>query len=116
MYKKGLPLLLAAVLSVTLLTGCGKTGAPMSVIPKLDGSALEGTVEYINGRTCLLRLSSEDSHYDEEDLVYLTYATINGGMAVSVGSRVSFSYHYTSDVSEYNGEPHITVNEVSVLE
>ena len=113
MYKKGLCLILAVVaVCGLLLTGCGKPSLP-SV--RIDGSTLEGSVEYINGRTCLLRVTAEDDHYDEEDLVYLTYAAIAGDKTVSVGDRVKFSYHYTSDVSEFNGEPHITVSEVSVL-
>ena len=113
MYKKGMSLILAVILVCgVLLTGCGKPSLPSF---RMDGSELEGTVEYANGRTCLLRLTVEDGHYDKEDLVYVTYSSIAGGKTVSVGDSVHFSYHYTSDVSEYNGEPHITVNEVSVL-
>lgn len=113
MYKKGLRLIPAVILICSLLlTGCGKPSLPSI---RIDGSTLEGSVEYVNGRTCLLRVTVEDGHYDKDDLVYLTFMnTSAGNETVSVGDRVTFSYHYTTDVSEYNGEPHITVNEVSV--
>ena len=117
MLKKGFVLLLAVLTVCALaLTGCGMETKP--TLPKLDldGSELSGKVEYVNGRTCLLRVTEEDSHYDVDDLVYLTYSTITGGKAVSVGTEVRFSYHYTTDVAEFNGEPHITVNEVAIKE
>lgn len=113
MCKKAFVLTLAAVMICgMLLSGCGKEPALPNI--DLDGSTLSGKVEYINGRTCLLRIIMEDSHYDQEDLVYLTYSSISGDKAISVGDEVSFSYHYATDVAEYNGEPSITVNEVSV--
>ena len=117
MFKKGFLLLLTVLsLCAMLMTGCGSDQKPTLPKLNLDGSELSGTVEYVNGRTCLLRVSEGDSHYDADDLVYLTYSAITGGKTVSVDNVVRFSYHYITDVSEYNGEPHITVNEVSVLE
>ena len=117
MNKKFLSLLIAAATVVCLtLTGCGMDSNPTLPQLVLDGSELTGTVEYINGRTCRILITEEDGHYDAEDQLYLTYSTIAGSKAIKVGDTVSFSYRYTQDVSEYNGDPHITVNEVSVLE
>ena len=117
MHKKSLFLSVIAVLMCTvLLTGCAGDAAPTLPRIDLDGSSLTGTVEYINGRTCRIRITGEDSHYDEDDLIHLTYSTIEGSKGIKIGDQVSFSYHYTSDVSEYNGDPHITVNQVSVVQ
>ena len=117
MKHKSLTLLIAAVMLVSLaLTGCGSEEGPTLPELILDGSELTGTVEYINGRTCRILVTQEDSHYDAEDQLYLTYSAINGSKAIKVGDTVSFSYRYTRDVSEYNGDPHITINEVFVHE
>lgn len=112
MYQKRLSLLLAAVMvCAVVLTGCGKPSLPAL---NLDESTLEGSVEYVTDRTCLIRVTAEDDHYDEDDLVYVTASKVSGADAVEAGDTVSVTYHYTTDVSEYNGEPHITVKEVSV--
>ena len=108
-------MLLTVFLCSALLCGCGKAdGGP--TLPKLDydRSTLTGTVEYVNGQACRIQITEGDSHYDPEDYIYLNFSAIDGGKAVKVGDTVSFTYHYTTDVSEYNGDPAVTVRQVTV--
>lgn len=115
MHKKAFVLMFVAVMFCGMLfSGCATAQAPTLPNIDLDGSSLTGTVESVNGQTCQLRITVEDSHYDENDIVYVTYSSISSGKSVSVGDEVRFSYNYSMDVSEYNGEPHVTVNEISV--
>ena len=65
--RKLIALMLAAVMMMTVLSGCnilemGK--AP--TLPKLgyDESTLTGKVEFVNGRTCRISVLEGDSHYD----------------------------------------------------
>ena len=121
-------LILSAVMLLTLLCGCNilETDNPPT-LPKvsLDNSTLTGTVKFVNGRTIQIEVSEGDSHYDGPyenkrgeqvpgDTVQVTYTTLTGADNVSVGDTVTFTYHYTTDVSEKNGNPHIAVGEISV--
>lgn len=121
-------LVITCLLLVSLFAGCGliETDNPPT-LPKLDldSSTITGTVEYINGRTCRVRIVSGDSHFDGPyvnrkgenvpgDLIHLTFTALEGEKSVSVGSTVTFTYHYTQDVSEKSGDPHITVNMIHV--
>ena len=47
-------------------------------------------------------------------MIQLTYTNLEGGKTILVGDRVRFEYDYSSQVSEYLGSPHITVNQVTV--
>ncbi len=107
-------ILFAVMLCGFLFSGCGIQQDPTLPSIDIERSTLSGTVEYVNENTCLLQLTSEDSHFDEEDNVYVTYVKVGNDNPISVGDEITFSYHYTKDVSEYNGEPHIAVDEVSV--
>lgn len=121
-------LVLTTVMLLCLLSGCNilESDNPPT-LPKidLDSSTLSGTVEYVNGRTCRVTVTEGDSHYDGPyensrgemvpgDTIQLTYSTLSGSKSVSVGDTVTFTYRYTQDVSEKNGDPHITVNEITV--
>lgn len=123
-------LVLSAVMLLMLLAGCNilETDNPPT-LPKidLDSSTLTGTVEFVNGRTCRVTVTEGDSHFDgpyenkrgelvSGDTIQLTYTTLTGAKSVGVGDTVTFTYHYTQDVSEKNGDPHITVNEIIVQE
>lgn len=121
--RKLIALMLAAVLMTSVLCGCNilEMGeAP--TLPKLeyDGSSLTGKVEYVNGRTCRISVLEGDSHYDaatekrSADVLYVTYTSLEGSKSVQVGSTVSFSYSYNSDVTERDGEPHISVRVLRV--
>lgn len=115
MCKKAFVLTLVAVMICAMLfSGCGMEQNPTLPSIDLDGSTLAGNVEYINGRTCLVRITEEDSHFDQDKVVYISYSSINGGKTIAIGDQVSFSYNYSKDVSEYNGEPHIAVNEAFI--
>lgn len=115
--------MLALALVLCSLCGCGliETDNPPT-LPKLDisTSTLTGTVEYVNGRTCRVIITEGDSHYDaatedrEADAIFVTFATLDGSKSVQVGDTITFSYSYTSDVSERNSDPHITVNRITV--
>ena len=92
--------------------------------PKLEMeenlSTLVGTVEYVNGRTCRVLVTQGDSHFDaasedeEADVIQLTFTNLEGSKSILVGDTVRFEYDYVSQVSEYLGSPHITVNQVYV--
>lgn len=125
MHKKLLCLILTALMLVSALTACGSDSGP--TLPKidLDSSSLTGTVEYVNGRTCRVRITEGDSHFDgphensrgemvDGDTIQVTYTTLDGSKSLKIGDSIRFSYHYASDVSEKNGDPHITVNQITV--
>lgn len=121
-------LVLSAVILITMLCGCNilESDNPPT-LPKLnlDKSTVTGTVTYVNGRTIRIEVTEGDSHYDGPwvnsrgedvpgDTVHVTYTALKGGDTVSVGDTVTVTYHYTSDVSEKNGDPHISVAEIRV--
>ena len=121
--RKLIALTLAALLAMTALCGCNilEMGeAP--TMPKLgyDESTLTGKVEFVNGRTCRISVLEGDSHYDaatekrDADVVFVTYASLEGGKSVQVGNTVSFTYSYTADVTERDSEPHISVQVLTV--
>lgn len=121
--RKLIALTLAAVLAMTALCGCNilEAGTPPT-LPKLDydSSALTGTVEYVNGRTCRISVLEGDGHFDaatenrEADVLFVTYSSLEGSKSVQVGNIVSFTYSYTQDVSERDSAPHISVKVLTV--
>ena len=116
--RKLIALMLAAMLAMTALCGCNilELGTAPT-LPKLDydSSTLTGTVEYVNGRTCRISILEGDGHYRaatetrKADVIFVTYTGLEGGKSVQVGSTVTFTYSYTTDVTERDGEPHINV-------
>ena len=121
--RKLTALILAAVMVMTLLCGCNilEMGTPPT-LPKLryDESSLSCKVEFVNGRTCRVSILEGDSHFDaatekrEADVIYVTFSDLTGKKSVQVGDTVSFSYAYASDVTERDGEPHISVRALHV--
>ena len=121
--RKLIGLALVLVLAMTALCGCNilEIGTPPT-LPKLgyDESTLTGTVEFVNGRTCRISVLEGDGHYDaatekrEADVLFVTYASLEGGKSVQVGNTVTFTYSYTEDVTERDGEPHISVQVLTV--
>ena len=121
--RKLIALMLAAVMVMTVLSGCNileMVKAP--TLPKLgyDESTLTGKVEFVNGRTCRISVLEGDSHYDaatekrEADVLFVTYAGLDGSKSVQVGNTVTFTYSYTEDVTERDSEPHISVKVLTV--
>ena len=121
--RKLIALTLAAMLAMTALCGCNilEIGTPPT-LPKLDydGSSLVCQVEYVNGRTCRVAVLEGDSHFDaatekrSADILFVTYSSLEGSKSVQVGNKVSFTYSYTTDVTERDGEPHISVKVLNV--
>lgn len=109
-------IMLCVTLALVLLAGCSIEMISMPELPelKLGKSQLTGTVEYINGRTCRVVVTEGDSHFDADDIIQLTYTNLAGSKTVAVGNQVRFEYDYTTQVAEYLGSPHITVNQVHV--
>ena len=110
-------ILLAAVLVLVLLTGCSIESIPMPSLPEPEDnlSSLTGQVDYVNGRTCHVIITSGDSHFDQDDEIQLTFTNLEGSKkSVQVGDTVRFRYDYVSQVSELLGLPHITVNQIRV--
>ena len=118
-------LLLSVLLLLSALCGCEinilETDNPPT-LPKidLDSSELTATVEYINGRTCRVRITEGDGHFKagsedrDPDVIQITYTALEGSKSVKVGDTITFTYSYTRDVSELYGYPHISVNSVTV--
>ena len=121
--RKLTALILAAAMMMTILCGCNilEMGTPPT-LPKLsyDESSLTGRVEFVNGRTCRISILEGDGHYDaatekrEADVIYVTFSDLKGKKSVQVGDTVSFDYAYTTDVTERDGEPHISVRTLDV--
>ena len=121
--RKLTALILAAVMVMTVLCGCNilEMGTPPT-LPRInyDESALTGKVEFVNGRTCRISILEGDGHYDaatekrDADVIYVTFSDLEGKKSVQVGDTVSFTYAYTSDVTERDGEPHISVRTLNV--
>ena len=121
--RKLIGLALVLVLAMTALCGCNilEMGTPPT-LPKLgyDESTLTGTVEFVNGRTCRISVLEGDGHYDaatekrEADVIFVTYSSLSGSKSVQVGNTVTFTYSYTEDVTERDGEPHISVQVLTV--
>lgn len=121
--RKLTALILAAVMVMTVLCGCNilEMGTPPT-LPRLhyDESALTGRVEFVNGRTCRISILEGDGHYDaatekrDADVIYVTFSDLGGKKSVQVGDTVTFTYAYTTDVTERDGEPHISVRKLNV--
>ena len=121
--RKLTALILTAVMMMTLLCGCNilEMGTPPT-LPKLsyDESSLTGRVEFVNGRTCRITIVEGDGHYRaatenrEADVIFVTYSDLGGKKSVQVGDTVRFDYAYTTDVTERDGEPHISVHKLMV--
>lgn len=121
--RKLIALMLAAVLAMSVLCGCNILEmGEVPTLPKLayDASTLTGTVEFVNGRTCRILVLEGDGHYDaatekrDADVLFVTYASLNGSKSVQVGNTVTFTYSYTADVTERDSEPHISVKVLTV--
>lgn len=121
--RKLIALTLAALLAMTALCGCNIL--EMGTAPTLprihyDESALTGKVEFVNGRTCRISILEGDGHYDaatekrEADVIFVTYASLDGSKSVQVGNTVTFAYSYATDVTERDGTPHISVRVLTV--
>ena len=121
--RKLIALTLAALMAMTALCGCNilEMGTAPT-LPKLDydESTLTGKVEFVNGRTCRVSSLEGDGHYDaatekrEADVIFVTYASLEGSKSVQVGNTVSFTYSYTTDVTERDSTPHISVRVLTV--
>lgn len=121
--RKRIALILAALLAMTALCGCNilEMGTAPT-LPKIhyDESTLTGKVEFVNGRTCRVSILEGDGHYKaatekrDADVIFVTYATLEGNKSVQVGNTVTFTYSYTSDVTERDGTPHISVRVLTV--
>ncbi len=114
MRKSMISILLIAATVMTLFAGCGSNSGP--TLPTLDlySSSLTGTVEYVDGQSCRVSITEGDDHYDEETSIQLTYSKAEGKALAEVGDKVSFDYNYIEDVADYNGLPHITVEQIKV--
>ncbi|MBR7179914.1 MAG: hypothetical protein IKD27_10455 [Oscillospiraceae bacterium] len=121
--RKMIALALALVLAMTALCGCNiLEWGEAPTLPKLDydESTLTCKVEFVNGRTCRVSVLEGDSHYDaaterrDADVVYVTYTSLEGSKSVQAGDTVTFTYSYNTDVTERDGEPHISVRILNV--
>lgn len=119
MLKKLISLVLVLMLAVSLSACDGPS------LPKIDlhSSSLTGTVVDVDGNSCRIVVTEGDSHYRgtyenadgeavEGKTIQVSFGASKG--TVEVGCTISFDYSYVSDVSEYAGYPHITVDSVKV--
>ena len=121
--RKLTALILAAVMVMTVLCGCNilEIGTPPT-LPKLsyDESSLVGKVEFVNGRTCRISILEGDDHFKAAtekraaDVIFVTFSDLGGKKSVQVGDTVRFDYAYTTDVTERDSQPHISVRKLTV--
>lgn len=107
--------LLALVLS---LAGCklSLNMLEMPSLPQVDSSStLTAKIESVNGNQCTIIVTEGNGEYDKEDILYITYGIVAGNLTLAVGNTVTITYNYVKDVSEYEGLPHITVDEIAIL-
>ena len=114
MRKSIIALILTAALTAALFTGCGFGSAPTLPSVDLYSSTLSGTVQYISGQDCRVVISDGDSHYDDGDVIQVSFSSVAESKPVEAGDRVTFEYDYIKNVTEYNDLPHITVDEITV--
>lgn len=121
--RKLIAMTLALVLLMTALCGCNiLEWGTAPTLPRLeyDESTVTCLVEYVNGRTCKVSVLEGDGHYRAAtekraaDILYVTYTSLEGSKSVQVGDTVTVTYSYTTDVTERDGEPHITVRVLEV--
>ena len=121
--RKLIAMTLALVLLMTALCGCNiLEWGTAPTLPRLeyDESTMTCQVEYVNGRTCKVSVLEGDGHYRAAtekraaDILYVTYTSLEGSKSVQVGDTVTVTYSYTTDVTERDGEPHITVRVLEV--
>lgn len=121
--RKLIAMTLALVLLMTALCGCNiLEWGTAPTLPRLeyDESTVTCQVEYVNGRTCKVSVLEGDGHYRAAtekraaDILYVTYTSLEGSKSVQVGDTVTVTYSYTTDVTERDGEPHITVRVLEV--
>ena len=121
--RKLIAMTLALVLLMTALCGCNiLEWGTAPTLPRLeyDESTVTCLVEYVNGRTCKVSVLEGDGHYRATtekraaDILYVTYTSLEGSKSVQVGDTVTVTYSYTTDVTERDGEPHITVRVLEV--
>lgn len=121
--RKIIALMLCAVLMTTVLCGCNilEMGTAPT-LPKIgyDESTLTGNVESVNGQTCRISVLTGDGHYHaatekrSADELFVTYTSLSGSQNVQPGDIVTFTYSYTEDVTERDGEPCISVGVLTV--
>ena len=114
--RKTCQVFLPLLILILTLTGCGLESVAMPKLPEIElgKTSLAGTVEYVNGRTCRIRIVEGDGHFDEDDVIQVSYTSLEGSKSVVIGNTVRFEYDYTAQVSELLGYPHISVNQMSV--
>lgn len=85
-------------------------------LPAFDlRSTLIVQVDSIDGSRCSATVLEENSTYDADDAVYITFTTVTGNQALRSGDIITLTYTYVDDVSAIGGTPHITVEEVTIL-
>lgn len=85
-------------------------------LPAFDlSTSLICTVDSMDGSRCTVTVLEDNSNYDKDDVLYITYDTVAEGQSLTIGDVITFSYNYVSDVSAISGTPHIVVEELSIL-
>lgn len=121
MYKRILALLCLVGLLICS-TGCSFSlrdtveGEDAPSLPSFHlSSTLICSVASIDVSHCTVTVLEDNSTYDKDDILYVTYETVADNQKLSVGDIVTFTYHYVSDVSVIDDTSHIAVDELTVL-
>lgn len=117
--------LLAAFTLLCLIFGL--TGCHFSVRDTVEGkeatlpplqidSTLICSVNSIDGNRCLVSVLEDSSNYDKDDTLWVTYEAVAKNQSLRRDDVITFTFNYITDVSAIDHIPHITVEEVTVID
>lgn len=86
-------------------------------VPAFDlSSDLIGKVTAIYEGRCTVTVLEDNSHYDKDDVIYVTYTPEDDGITIRVGDIIRAHYDYITQVSSVASIPHITTGTITVLQ
>jgi hypothetical protein len=79
-------------------------------------STLICAVSSIDGNRCQVIVLEDSSNYDKDDTLWVTYNSVAKNKSLHREDVITFAFNYITDVSAIDHIPHITVEEVTVIE
>ena len=114
--------LMAVVALLLTLSGCNfslKDEVEGKDAPTLPGfhfrSDLICQIDRFENGKCVATVQEDNGPYDAETVVIITYESVVDDLSPTVGDYITFNYVYTTDVTSFDGMPHITVTELTIL-
>lgn len=113
--------LLVLIGALLALAGCNTSirdtveGKDATLPPLRIDSTLICSVTSIEGNRCYAVVLEGNNNYEKDDIVYITFDSATKNQTPVPGDVITVTYNYVTDVSAYNGEPHIKTEEITVL-